>query len=282
MNFWVSTDLDGTLLDHHTYSFEAAIPALNFCLRESIPVILNTSKTAYEAMALANEIDLDAPLIVENGSALVNLRPHDIQSTSHCSHERQDASTTRVFGAKRENILSFLAKVRDEDGFKFEGFNDWSVKEIAQKTGLSLAAAELAAAKEYSEPFVWQDSPERFDRFKKQAQEAGFSVLKGGRFYHLQGKTDKAKPLRWIRQNLEQIFPKLSPMAQLICLGDNHNDIAMLEYGDRPVLIRSPKSDFPSIDTDRRVIYTRGEGPVGWHEAMQSILGFDQSTTKEN
>jgi len=282
VNFWVSTDLDGTLLDHHTYSFDAAIPALNFCLQESIPVILNTSKTAAEAMALANEINLEAPLIVENGSALVNLRPKDSQASSHSSQERQDLSTTKVFGTKREEILGFLAKVRDEHGFKFEGFNDWSVKEIAQQTGLSLEASELAAAKEYSEPFVWQDSPERFDRFKQQAQEAGFSVLKGGRFYHLQGKTDKAKPLRWIRQNLEQIFPQLSPTAQLICLGDNHNDIAMLEYADRPVLIRSPKADFPIIDTDRQVVHTRGEGPVGWHEAMQSILGFDQSSTKEN
>ncbi|MGA0327631.1 MAG: hypothetical protein ACO3OK_11595, partial [Limisphaerales bacterium] len=40
----VVTDLDGSLLDHHTYSFEAALPALSVLKEEGIPLILNTSK----------------------------------------------------------------------------------------------------------------------------------------------------------------------------------------------------------------------------------------------
>lgn len=48
MNYLVSTDLDGTLLDHHTYSWHAALPALQKCSELAIPVVLNTSKTLAE------------------------------------------------------------------------------------------------------------------------------------------------------------------------------------------------------------------------------------------
>jgi HAD superfamily hydrolase (TIGR01484 family) len=44
----VFTDLDGTLLDHHTYSFEPALPALNSLKEKNIPLIICTSKTRAE------------------------------------------------------------------------------------------------------------------------------------------------------------------------------------------------------------------------------------------
>ena len=47
----VFTDLDGTLLDHDDYSFEAARPALAKLETLNIPVILTTSKTATEVSA---------------------------------------------------------------------------------------------------------------------------------------------------------------------------------------------------------------------------------------
>ena len=44
----VFTDMDGTLLDHHTYSFEAAKPALKALEEKDIPVVPTTSKTFAE------------------------------------------------------------------------------------------------------------------------------------------------------------------------------------------------------------------------------------------
>ena len=37
----VFTDLDGTLLDHDTYSFEAALPCINLLKNNDIPIIIN-------------------------------------------------------------------------------------------------------------------------------------------------------------------------------------------------------------------------------------------------
>jgi len=50
--FLVFTDLDGTLLDHNTYGWEEAIPALELCRTRGVPVILVSSKTRAEMAAL--------------------------------------------------------------------------------------------------------------------------------------------------------------------------------------------------------------------------------------
>ncbi len=46
----VFSDLDGTLLDHHTYSFQEATEALDALRKRAIPLILCTSKTRSELL----------------------------------------------------------------------------------------------------------------------------------------------------------------------------------------------------------------------------------------
>ena len=66
----VVTDLDGTLLDHFNYSFDKAREALSRLAELGIPLIPNTSKTSAELRQLRQELETDAPFIVENGSAI--------------------------------------------------------------------------------------------------------------------------------------------------------------------------------------------------------------------
>ena len=62
----VSTDFDGTLLDHYTYSWDAAKPALERLKALNVPVVINTSKTFSEVVQLQESLELAAPFIVEN------------------------------------------------------------------------------------------------------------------------------------------------------------------------------------------------------------------------
>ncbi|MEM9278462.1 MAG: HAD-IIB family hydrolase, partial [Pseudomonadota bacterium] len=63
------TDLDGTLLDHETYSHEPAREALDAIRNNDIPLILASSKTAAEIEPLRNELGFDhCEAIVENGA----------------------------------------------------------------------------------------------------------------------------------------------------------------------------------------------------------------------
>ena len=67
--WWVVTDLDGTLMDHH-YDWSPAEPAIRRLQSAGIPVIPCTSKTAEEVIRFREQLDLHDPFIVENGGAI--------------------------------------------------------------------------------------------------------------------------------------------------------------------------------------------------------------------
>lgn len=296
MQFLISTDLDGTLLDHYDYSWHTASEALQMCLQRDIPVIFNTSKTAREVETLQSTMVQDGkmtagPMIVENGSALslpneyLNARINNdylMQTGLDSSSVIRSAQSTQIlFGSKRIDLLTFIAQVRQRSGWAFEGFNDWTTQEIAQRTGLTEEVARSAADKLYSEPLVWNDSDESLIEFTQLAMDNGYQVLRGGRFYHLQGDTNKGLPILWLQRHILQLYqasgevddsPSGNLTPELICLGDNRNDIDMLNIADFPVCVRSPVSEYPQLQTDKKIYYTDGEGPIGWNEAVLSIL----------
>jgi mannosyl-3-phosphoglycerate phosphatase len=70
IEYIVFTDLDGTLLDYGTYSWNEALPALSRLRALRIPVVLCSTKTAAEMQPLARELRLEAPYIVENGGGI--------------------------------------------------------------------------------------------------------------------------------------------------------------------------------------------------------------------
>jgi mannosyl-3-phosphoglycerate phosphatase len=128
----VITDLDGTLLDHHSYSYAAALPALNRLKQLAIPLILCSSKTATELQQLRNRLDNDAPFVSENG-ACIHLPGKD------------GRIQTIPFAPPRTAILALLRRIRQEHGFRFCGFADMDAAQIAQLTGLTVAEAQPAA-----------------------------------------------------------------------------------------------------------------------------------------
>ena len=155
----VFTDLDGTLLDHHSYRFDAALPALAELRARDIPVIIASSKTAAEIRPLQRQLTLDAPFICENGAAV------------HLP-DGQGNWATEDFAPRHERVLAVLHDLRAQ-GFHFAGFSDWGVEGIAARTGLSHEQAALAAQREYSEPLLWQDTQERKADFQAALEEAG-------------------------------------------------------------------------------------------------------------
>lgn len=255
MQLLISTDLDGTLIDHHDYSFDAALPALEKCQRAKIPVVFNTSKNFAEARALQQNIGVAGPLIVENGAALII----------------DDQLIT--FGTTRPDILAFIKQFRATHGNVLEGFNDWSLTELISHTQLDANAAKLAMKKQYSEPFLWKGEPAQLSLLEDAAKAHAFSLSKGGRFYHLQGQCDKATPLKYLKSNAAKLFSG-DAEVKLVCLGDNHNDVAMLEFADIAVCVKSKATPYPDFDTSHNelTVYTDQYGPKGWNVAINEIL----------
>jgi mannosyl-3-phosphoglycerate phosphatase len=261
----VVTDLDGTLLDHHSYSFAAAADAMARLRELDIPLILNTSKTRMELQQLRRELHNPHPFIVENGSAV--FLPPQYFSPSPEDTEIVSAMACRVFGCHYAQLLQQLQPLRQQ--YRFTGFSDLSVARLSELTGLDAGRAQQALAREFSEPLLWRDSDAALAIFRKDIAAIGLTTLQGGRFLHVLGQADKGRSLEWLRrlyagQNQRQ--------PCVIALGDSGNDIAMLQAADVGVVIRSPNHPPPSFSSQHRVIVSDKHGPQGWSDTIYQLL----------
>ena len=218
----VFTDLDATLLDHHTYSWEAAKPALNWLAQQSIPIILTSSKTLAEMQQLAQELQLHYPLVVENGAAVA-------------VPQKDSSWHMQSMGIPRTAVLDVLHALRQKHAWKFAGFADWTDDDVAQHTGLPLAKASLARQRYGTEPILWQDSEEAWQKCQHELAQHGVRAIAGGRFIHVMGTFDKADGMLWTKDHLFA-----DQAVTTVALGDSPNDIAMLSAADIAVVIQSP------------------------------------------
>jgi len=127
-------------------------------------------------------------------------------------------------------------------------------------TGLERVEAFRSADREFSEPLVWQDSAEKEDEFCQLIAQRGLRTLRGGRFLHILGDTDKGKPLDYFAED----------GLAIIALGDRPNDLAMLEKADIGVIIAAP-SDYV-LEAPEDLLRSTETGPRGWAEMMTALL----------
>ena len=261
----VLTDLDGTLLDHHSYSFAAAEPALQRLREAGVPVVIVTSKTRAEVARLADRLESPHPYVLENG-ALVSMPEGYFADTS---------SDLIRLSPSYETLCTWLAEQRTTHGYQFRGFADMDAAAVAEVTGLSEADAALAKARDGSEPFLWDDTAEALASLAEAIEAQGWRLMQGGRFYHLLGQTDKAFAAERVLSHYREIMGEaITTMA----LGDSPNDLPLLQVADVAVVIRRHDGSWMQADVPGRKLQTDGIGPVGWNEAVGSILTELEST----
>ncbi|MEL6839418.1 MAG: HAD-IIB family hydrolase [Pseudomonadota bacterium] len=256
--FLVFSDLDGTLLDHTTYDWTPAKPALKRLTDMDVPVVLATSKTAAEVRVVQREMGLaHYPAIVENGAGVVGV--------------------SEAAPPKYTKLRSRLNALPAELHRPFIGFGDMSLDDVAKTTGLSRDAAALAKDREFSEPGLWTGTADQQSNFIAALAQCGILARAGGRFLTLSfGKTKKDR--------MSDIARHYAPRTS-IALGDAPNDVEMLEYADLGVIIANPHhAPLPRLtgEDSGRIIRTRTPGPGGWNAAMNSILDGQTLLTKGN
>jgi mannosyl-3-phosphoglycerate phosphatase len=263
----IFTDLDGTLLDHQTYKWEEAQPALTLCEQLQVPVILASSKTRAEMEVFRHELGLTSPFISENGGGI--FFPAEGAHPVPPDTVLEGGLWKWSLGLSYHLLVKALREIRDELGWKIRGFSDMSLEEISDLTGLDLASSRLASLREYDEPFMLVEEGKRDpDALHNAAKKRGLNVTSGGRFHHLHGKNDKGlsveKVVAWYGEHRSHVVT--------MALGDSPNDFNMLKRVDHPVLIRSSRQ-FPGV---REMIpglqITKEKGPRGWNAAVLDLL----------
>lgn len=256
-NLIVVTDLDGTLLDHETYAYSPAEPALRQLRDLGVPLVLASSKTAAEIQPLRDRLGFShCEAIVENGSGI--LEPHESTGQSDETYRRLRRTLNQLPGALRG---------------QYQGFGDWTAQEVSERTGLSIEDAGNARIRRFSEPGLWLGSDADRDRFITAARAAGLTVQQGGRFLTLSFGGNKAERMMEIAGRRHRADRGGKPY--IVALGDAQNDVAMIEQADLGVIIPNPAhKGLPRLEGEDtgRIIRAASAGPAGWNEIIMSLL----------
>ena len=262
----IFTDLDGTLLDHSTYSFEKALPALRMLKEKQIPVVICSSKTRREIEYYRKLLGNEDPFISENGGGIFIPKDYfglSVRDFGFPVIEESNYLTIRL-GARYTDLRKAILELQAE-GFVVKGFGDMDIEEISAVTGLTLEEAEMAKERDFDEPFL-PDGNTDIAGLLQAIEAKGFHVTQG-RFHHILGDSDKGKAVGI----LIELYKKSSKGVVTVAIGDGLNDMSMFEKVDYPVIVREPDGNYDPRITVPKLIKADGIGPEGWNKAIAQL-----------
>ena len=260
------TDLDGTLLDHDTYSFEPAREALAALESENVPVVFTTSKTRAEIekwRRLAGNTD---PFISENGGAI--FIPEGYFGGDFAYDRKEDGYLVIELGAPHRELARALSDIRRETGIEIRGVSEMETDEIMELTGLGEEDAALVREREYGEPFVVGGGGEAEKTVISEIEKRGLKHTQGGRFHHILGQNDKGKAV----SILKGLYVKEWGLVETAGIGDSLNDLPMLEAVDIPIVVRRPGGGYDERINIAGMAIADAPGPYGWNSAILKLI----------
>lgn len=272
--FLVFTDLDGTLLDHDSYNWEKARPALSYCQNTGTPVIMVSSKTRAEIEVIQRDMNLSFPFISENGGGIYF--PGDFLNVKSIDGILPAGDKFKLtLGKPYDYLVSQLYEISKETGIRVKGFSQMSREEVIRLTGLTSEECGRAIRRDFDEPFIILDKEPGEASIHSSAEKRGLKVTEGGRFYHLHGQSDKGKAVKRLVSIYKGIYPRVFSFA----LGDSPNDFAMFEYADQAVLVRSKKRFDNLEERFPGIVVTENQGPEGWNSAILELLKTEREVS---
>lgn len=260
------TDLDGTLLDHDTYSFEPAREALAALESENVPVVFTTSKTRAEIEKWRRLAGNTAPFISENGGAI--FVPEGYFGGDFVYDRKENGYLVIELGAPHRELARALEAIRRETGIEIRGVSEMDVEEIVKLTGLGEEDAALVRKREYGEPFVVGGGIEAEKTVMDEIEKRGLRHTQGGRFHHILGRNDKGKAV----SILKGLYVKEWGLVETAGIGDSLNDLPMLEAVDIPILVRKPGGGYDERIDIAGMAIADAPGPYGWNSAILKLI----------
>ncbi len=255
----IYTDLDGTLLDHDNYSYDAVEHTLEKLKSKDIPVVICTSKTRAEIESFRKKIGNNHPFISENGGGI--FIPKNYFDFKFDYDKTENDYYVIALGPKYDKLVDTINKVKET--FEIKSFIDMTPEEIADDANLDIESAKLAKKREFDIPFKVKnvESEEKIERI---IRENNLKYTKGGRYYHLVGDNNKGKAV----EILTDLYKKKYEDVFTIGIGDSRNDFSMLDSVDRGYLVMKKNEEYVSKDYN-----PAGEiGPKGWKRVVEKEL----------
>jgi mannosyl-3-phosphoglycerate phosphatase len=225
----IFTDLDGSLLNEK-YDFQDVKPIIERLVASGVPIVFCSSKTRAEIEFYRKKMGINDPFISESGAAV--FIPRGYFQFNYAYTRQADSYDVIELGAAYSIIRKKLVGVKIKSASKIIGFGDMTKEEIAKDSGLPLELAKLAKRREYDEPFRIVEGNEK--EILNMISEEGLRYAQGGRYFHLTGNSDKGKAVAILKGLYSERLGKVKTLG----IGDNLNDLSMLEVVDIPIFVR--------------------------------------------
>lgn len=258
------SDLDGTLLDLNSYSFNKSIDAVKSVQNAKIPIVFCSSKTRMEQEFYRKKFGVKHPFIVENGSAIFIPRAYFKSKIPFNTYLTEDYEVIQL-GDPVSQIRHEIQKLRGELDLDFQCYFDLPPEEVSLFTALNLSEAKRAMLREFSETIL---NGRVNDSFLRRLKRRGFSSIPGSKFHTIVSKNaDKGKAI----QILLDIYQREWGEVESIGVGDSQNDLEMFKAVNDPYIVQRPDGQWTDLKDDS-IKKVSGVGPEGWALAAEIIL----------
>ena len=266
-SYLIFTDLDGTLINHQSYSLGVNDKIIKKLTQNSHQVIINSSKTFTEIKKLVSKLYLsNMPFSSENGAFVFFPKKIFTRPTRSVSHERYwKLQLTKLTSRQWYTYLK-----NQQKNFQFDIAQDIPKNTLQKITNLKNTTGMLDRMG--SQLIIWKDSKYQLNKFySKLRTTAAGTINKGGRFLQISSPCNKRIATRIIIHNYKVHFhDKIE--KKIIALGDSQNDKSMLNFCNYTCVIHNPHSAPPNIISSKKNVYkTIKKSPQGWVEAINHL-----------
>ena len=267
----IFTDLDGSLLNHINFKFNTIKPFILKCLRNNIRIIPNTSKTKNEVESFSEQLGVDIPFIVENGSAIHNL---DLV----CSQFDKNNKSLILSRTADEIFEIFNNKVPFSLRKHCSFLKDMNASKQSKVLGLNGEKLTSALNRLYSIPLILNGSIEIKNELVNIFNDLDIKLHEGGRVINICDNCSKGDAMKIILKKMEDIKKKYHS----IVIGDSPNDMSMLALSNQPCVVPLPDHQNLKNLKIKKVIRANQVAPDGWKEVVLKSLDRINFKLKED
>ncbi len=272
MKFLIFSDLDGTFLNHHTYSCGTLKNYINN-LDLEFELIFVTSKTFEEILDIQNKIKINHPFIAENG-ACIFFPPGYLKLTRNIQGNffiHENYHCYKMSNLYSDDLINNFSDLKKKYNFCF--YSELSNKSLCELTNLKLREAKNSKNRLFTNPIFWKDTNEKILNFKSDVMKIkkGLNILKGGRFFHISDNYNKAKAVKNFIKTIKSIS---NDRFLTVSLGDSENDICMLESTDYSCIVKNEANKI-SLKKKKNIYFSKTEAPDGWRESLEFVIRME-------
>ncbi len=259
-----------SLIDPLRLSYGAVRPALRALERRSIPLVLWSNRTLEELEEICQQWSLHHPLVVEGGSAVYVPADYFPASVLDARWQVQGSWRVLICGELRSRLKGVMQHLRTQLHRDLISLSAWTPQELAVTLGVSVAAAEKAQHRLYSEVFAFDGDPAALEEAVHRAPPLAYPLV----VYPL---PPPFPPHHWLlTAHHGQGIPTLlqcyrQHLGQVLSFGVGWDpqDRGFLPWMDQAVILPGEHEEHL-----RQSLWPRGDlpPPEGWNEAVLQWL----------